>query len=422
VVDYLADYAAALAEESGKATRKMMEMEKKEGLLGLAWLGLRRAGSLFGSAWDGLGEFFEKGVNWLQGEGFVTSNEIADKARIGKQLNEYINTIKVMYGDDGKMIVINEYGEREEYTSYVQRKEAEGALNPDVILTGKRNISKEEGKNIALKEAYKEFFKDGANTLEAVGGIKVEEIKDDKGKIIGFKIQENNGGEAIQTQEYTITGEITHSYYEVKKLDTSKALEYGSRQYIMTLNDLGQTDPNLVQILTLSLNQGENAGLQQELEKAIDKKLIKDIDAAIVRNTACVAATLWINLVLEGANIEEFGEYYAHWANEGKIRAKDAFMTYKDQQAIASYYGYELQRITSYTEFEKFISNSNGVQYGQLQYYNGILESNHNVNLYKYNGGWYVSDVGRMANHGMSWKKVLGDEKFFRYYQYLVRK
>ncbi len=102
MVDYLADYAAALAEESGKATRKMMEMEKKEGLLGLAWLGLRRAGSLLGSAWDGVSEFFEKGVNWLQGEGFATNKEIAVKAA----LEEF----HMMGIEEAKAAALQEYG------------------------------------------------------------------------------------------------------------------------------------------------------------------------------------------------------------------------------------------------------------------------------------------------------------------------
>jgi len=57
-----------------------------------------------------------------------------------------------------------------------------------------------------------------------------------------------------------------------------------------------------------------------------------------------------------------------------------------------------------------------------MKFYNKNYKHDHNGNLYTYNGGWYVSDVGRMTNHGMSWKKVLGDEKFFRYYQYLIRK
>jgi len=176
-----------------------------------------------------------------------------------------------------------------------------------------------------------------------------------------------------------------------------------------------------VQILTLSLNQGENAGLRQELQKAIDKKLIKDIDPATIRETACVAANLWINLVLEGANIEEFGEYYAHWANEGKIRAKDAFITEKDQKAIARFYGYEMSRITTYEEFVKFISNGNNVRYGQLRYYDSGLENEHNVMLYSYNGGWYVSDVGKSMNHGMSWDELLKDPKSFRYFQILIK-
>ena len=68
------------------------------------------------------------------------------------------------------------------------------------------------------------------------------------------------------------------------------------------------------------------------------------------------------------------------------------------------------------------MSNGEDVQYGILRI--GIdpndWDKGHNVNLYKYNGGWYVSDVGRMANHGMKWDKLLNKEIWrFRYFQYL---
>ena len=76
--------------------------EKKEGLLGLAWLGLSRAGSLLGSAWDGVSEIFEKGTNWLQGEGFVTNKEIAVKAA----LQEFHR----MGIEEAKAAALQEYG------------------------------------------------------------------------------------------------------------------------------------------------------------------------------------------------------------------------------------------------------------------------------------------------------------------------
>ena len=102
MADYLSDWASKIAQEHSEATRKMMEMEKKEGLLGLAWLGLSRAGSLLGSAWDGVSEIFEKGTNWLQGEGFVTNKEIAVKAA----LQEFHR----MGIEEAKAAALQEYG------------------------------------------------------------------------------------------------------------------------------------------------------------------------------------------------------------------------------------------------------------------------------------------------------------------------
>ncbi|MEJ5363420.1 MAG: hypothetical protein WBK20_10815 [Spirochaetota bacterium] len=97
-------------------------------------------------------------------------------------------------------------------------------------------------------------------------------------------------------------------------------------------------------------------------------------------------------------------------------------ITEKDQKAIARYYGYEMSRITTYEEFEKFISNGNNVQYGQLRYYDDRLRNEHNIMLYNYNGGWYVSDVGKKENHGISVINFLGKNiENFRYYQFLLK-
>ena len=55
--DYLSDYASMIAKENAKADRALMLLEKKEGLLGLAWLGLQKAGSLLSGAWEGVKEW-----------------------------------------------------------------------------------------------------------------------------------------------------------------------------------------------------------------------------------------------------------------------------------------------------------------------------------------------------------------------------
>lgn len=57
-------------------------------------------------------------------------------------------------------------------------------------------------------------------------------------------------------------------------------------------------------------------------------------------------------------------------------------------------YGYEVKRITDYNEFAKLMSNVGCMEYGVMKFYNKNYKHDHNVNLYKYNGGWYGSDVG----------------------------
>ncbi|HOM87771.1 MAG TPA: hypothetical protein PLH80_06390 [Spirochaetota bacterium] len=75
--DWLSDWAAQQGRQDAEDWKTN---QKKEGILGLAWLGLSKAGSLLSGAWDSVSEFFEKGINWVQGEGFYSNKEIADNA------------------------------------------------------------------------------------------------------------------------------------------------------------------------------------------------------------------------------------------------------------------------------------------------------------------------------------------------------
>ena len=92
--DWLSDYAAQKAKEDAEDWRKH---QQKEDLAGLGWLGLRKVESVLGSAidglfgwldkgintaWAGAGELIERGINWLQGQGFRTGLEIATQAAL----------------------------------------------------------------------------------------------------------------------------------------------------------------------------------------------------------------------------------------------------------------------------------------------------------------------------------------------------
>ena len=132
-------------------------------------------------------------------------------------------------------------------------------------------------------------------------------------------------------------------------------------------------------------------------------------------------ASLWVDLVLEGAEVDEFGAFYAQWANGGMIRPADGFIDVNNQKEIAKHYGYELQRVEQYDEFEKIMANGAGMQYGILRIGNdpNNLDKGHNVNLYHNDGGWYVSDVGAQGNHGKSWTDLIKEKRDFRYFQFL---
>jgi hypothetical protein len=125
-----------------------------------------------------------------------------------------------------------------------------------------------------------------------------------------------------------------------------------------------------------------------------------------------------VDLVLAGAKVEDIGGFIERWYKAGAIKADGT--TYQDVIAMA--YGYEVQRITDYNEVVKVMSNGVGIQHGTMRFYSEKLEHEHNVNLYNYDGGWYVSDVGSRWNHGKSWDIVLGKEINFRYYQYLIKR
>ncbi len=95
------------------------------------WLGLSRAGSMLSSAWDGVSELFERGKNWVQGEGFRTGKEIAV---------------------DAALAAFHEMGVKEAIQSALQEF---GTQQAQEVLKSFYNDSKEvtEAKVWALKEA-----------------------------------------------------------------------------------------------------------------------------------------------------------------------------------------------------------------------------------------------------------------------------
>lgn len=97
VSDWLSDYAAQKAKSDAS---KMQDMEKKEGLLGLAWLGLQKAGSLLSGAWSAVAEFFERSKNLIKniynGEGILWENDYERANRIAGKILSTMQAIGEM--------------------------------------------------------------------------------------------------------------------------------------------------------------------------------------------------------------------------------------------------------------------------------------------------------------------------------------
>ncbi len=124
---------------------------------------------------------------------------------------------------------------------------------------------------------------------------------------------------------------------------------------------------------------------------------------------------------LAGAEVEDIEGFIERWYKAGAIQNDGT--TY--QNKIVDAYGYKLERVTKYEDFIKLISNGNGLQYGIMRIGKDPtnLEKGHNINLYNYNGGWYVSDVGARRNHGKDYLDILGrnnPKQNFKYFQFLI--
>ena len=143
------------------------------------------------------------------------------------------------------------------------------------------------------------------------------------------------------------------------------------------------------------------------------------MNARTLTQNGCVFASLYVNLKLAGAEVEDIQGFIERWYKAGAIQKDGTTYQYK----IVEAYGYKLERAETYDEFVKLMNNGNGLKYGVLRIGTdpNDLRKGHNVNLYNNNGGWYVSDVGSWKNHGLSWDELIKDKKYFKYFQYLYK-
>ena len=125
-------------------------------------------------------------------------------------------------------------------------------------------------------------------------------------------------------------------------------------------------------------------------------------------------------MVLSGADVGEFSEFFADNVNAGYIRGKDAFIIQENQKAIVASYGKELFIVpqAEYNNFEK-LTVSGDINYGVIRYYDKNLKSEHNMNLYRDNGIMNVSDAGNSNKHGKPAAPPLITEDNYRYFEHI---
>jgi len=295
-----------------------------------------------------------------------------------------------------------------------------GTQQAQEVLKSFYNDSKEvtEAKVWVLKQAGYDTTK-----LEAAIAKRRQAIEETKQLEAEKNTVQNN-----TTQEQMMIVRVIDSVYSViqKGVDVLEETIFGKGKdntIVMSKNTSleleagnGSINPDRMKDLTLALNQGEP--LKNILEELKQEGMIpKDVDVKQLANNGCVYASLYVDLAMAGAGVEDIEGFIARWYKEEAIAANGT--TYQD--VIAKAYGFELKRITNYNEFVKVMSNGNGLQNGIIRFYSEKLQHEHNINLYSNNGGWYASDVGAKKNHGNPLTSILQYRSDFRYFQYLQK-
>jgi len=184
--DWLSDWAA---QKGRRDAEDWKSSQQKEGILGLAWLGLSRAGSMLSSAWDGVSELFNATVR-------------NTKTQNNEALTHNTNDYEVIMTDAG-----------------YARKYADGRYEYIDEVT-------------ARAEMYKQTYGGEVVETKANGnkGLNPDKMRD---------MRELQDDGSYKVTIYDDNGNVVQQYYEVKKLDTSKALGYedamrlsgGDKQY-----------------------------------------------------------------------------------------------------------------------------------------------------------------------------------------------
>jgi hypothetical protein len=141
-----------------------------------------------------------------------------------------------------------------------------------------------------------------------------------------------------------------------------------------------------------------------------------------LRQTACVAAALYADLKLNGAEVGTFAKFFAEHVNDGSIRKTDAQVEDLDK-IVGSYIinGEKAARVrvSDFDQFEKMVEQGL-INTGMVRIKTDPKNPDygHNMNVYYQNDSLYVSDVGRSKNHGRLYDTLI-KRKNFKYFEYI---
>ena len=220
--DWLSDWAAQKGRQDAEDWKSS---QKKEGILGLAWLGLSRAGSMLSSAWDGVSELFERGKNVILGNGFRTNEQVAD-VKASQQYWHMVEAIKAKYPTMGEQYIKNTliaFAVHENGEVGIENRAAHllGERGEAVTVQMPDNSSKVLGDiNWALGKALGISAEEAFNLIKGATGKGYKQLQEElnTGKIAVDELVAQAGGNASRA----VLQEFVEAYKKVSDIRANK--------------------------------------------------------------------------------------------------------------------------------------------------------------------------------------------------------
>jgi len=168
-------------------------------------------------------------------------------------------------------------------------------------------------------------------------------------------------------------------------------------------------------------NGGGSEYVREELKKALSKiPGGENLDVDKVLKTSCVSLSVWVALKQAGADVGEYGDFYADQVKKGNITAENAAVN-KIYDVANSYTIDGKKPVIGFTrdfkEYDKLLTSGkvdNGVVFSkQLSVY-------HALNVYSSNEGAKISDVSYRTHGNFASEYV--NNKNFRWLFYVQKR